>query len=158
MPRLGSRVRIPSPAPIDQTALVDLSAPDHRRLSDCVGSVIAHSGVGGCRRANGFASFETPMRIPFIFAVACFLATPALAQQPVLKSGSCPTGYHSSGNYCVPGSNAQPVIEKNGSCPSGYASSGNYCVMGSSGKPAIPKSGSCPSGYHSSGNYCVQSR
>lgn len=92
-----------------------------------------------------------------LLAVLCLFATPVLAQQPILKNGPCPSGYNSSGNYCVPGSNARPVIEKNGSCPSGYNSSGNYCVMGSSGHPAIHKSGSCPSGYNSSGNYCFKS-
>ncbi len=98
------------------------------------------------------------MKKVFVFAIACGFAAPAFAQQPILKNGSCPTGYNSSGNYCVPGSGAHPVIEKTGSCPSGYNSSGNYCVMGPSGKPAIHKSGSCPSGYNSSGDYCVQSR
>jgi len=97
------------------------------------------------------------MKYAFLVAVVSLFATPVLAQQPILKNGSCPSGYNSSGNYCVPGSNAHPVIEKNGSCPSGYNSSGNYCVMGSSGHPAIHKSGSCPSGYNSSGNYCVKS-
>ena len=91
-------------------------------------------------------------------AVIFLLATPALAQQPILKNGSCPSGYNSSGNYCAPGSHAHPAIEKNGSCPSGYNSSGAYCLMGSSGHPAIHKSGSCPSGYSSSGNYCIKSR
>ncbi len=52
---------------------------------------------------------------------------------------------------------AQPVI-KNGSCPSGYVSSGNYCVpSGDSSRFAITKSGSCPSGYVSSGDYCLAS-
>ena len=74
-----------------------------------------------------------------LFAVLCLFASPALAQQAILKNGSCPSGYNSSGNYCVPGSSAQPAIEKNGSCPSGYNSSGNYCLMGSSGHPAIHK-------------------
>ena len=91
-------------------------------------------------------------------AMMFLLAAPALAQQPILKKGSCPSGYNSSGNYCVPGSHAHPAIEKNGSCPSGYNSSGEYCLMGSSGHPAIHKSGSCPSGYNSSGNYCIKSR
>ena len=97
------------------------------------------------------------MKCASLLIVASLFAAPALAQQPILRNGSCPSGYNSSGDYCVPGSNAHPVIEKNGSCPSGYNSSGNYCVMGSSGHPAIHKSGSCPSGYNSSGNYCLKS-
>ncbi|MFM7784855.1 MAG: hypothetical protein ACKPE6_09470 [Gammaproteobacteria bacterium] len=65
--------------------------------------------------------------------LALVLALPALAQTsavgPVIKTGSCPSGYHRSGNYCVPsGSSARATIPKVGSCPSGYHSSGNYCV------------------------------
>ena len=77
------------------------------------------------------------MKRAFLFAAVSLFVTPVLAQQPILKNGSCPSGYNSSGNYCVPGSSAHPVIEKNGSCPSGYNSSGNYCVMGSSGHPQV---------------------
>jgi hypothetical protein len=44
------------------------------------------------------------------------------------KDGSCPNGYSSSGNYCVPGPNATHAVPKDGSCPNGYSSSGNYCV------------------------------
>lgn len=29
------------------------------------------------------------------------LAVPAVAQEPLLKSGSCPSGYHGSGDYCL---------------------------------------------------------
>ena len=50
--------------------------------------------------------------------------------------------------------NAQVI--KNGSCPSGWNSSGKYCVAGSSAKGIMPKVGSCPSGWNSSGNYCVK--
>lgn len=89
-------------------------------------------------------------------ASACLAAPPAA---PILKEGSCPSGYYSSGNYCVPNSSARFALPKLGSCPSGYYSSGNYCVASSdSSRLAIPKSGSCPSGYYSSGNYCVSSR
>lgn len=77
---------------------------------------------------------------------------------PVIKEGSCPSGYYTSGNYCVPSSaNAKTAIIKEGSCPSGYYTSGGYCVANSeSAKQAIPKSGPCPSGYYTSGNYCVR--
>ncbi len=111
---------------------------------------------------NGLACLASPapeilrMTRISLAAAALLLAGPALGQQPILKNGSCPSGYNSSGNYCVPASGAHPVIEKNGSCPSGYNSSGEYCLMTSSGRPAIHKSGSCPSGYNSSGNYCLK--
>jgi hypothetical protein len=58
---------------------------------------------------------------------------------------------------CVPNANAKPAIPKNGSCPSGWHSDGNYCLANSATpKNVVPKNGSCPSGYHSDGNYCVQ--
>ena len=47
---------------------------------------------------------------------------------PVAKNGTCPCGYHTEGNMCVPSGSAKPVIAKNGTCPSGYHSEGNYCV------------------------------
>lgn len=86
----------------------------------------------------------------------------ALAQstQPIIKEGSCPSGYITSGNYCVPtGDNSHFAISKNGSCPSGYITSGNYCLSSSdNSKVAIEKQGSCPSGYITSGNYCLSNR
>ena len=80
------------------------------------------------------------------------------AQQPLNKVGSCPSGYHTSGNYCTPSSaSTKPAIAKVGACPSGYHTSGNYCLASSaSAKPAVVKSGSCPSGYHTSGAYCLR--
>ncbi len=90
-------------------------------------------------------------------AWSCF-AQAAPAPQPVPRNGSCPSGYYSSGDYCVPSSGARFALARNGSCPSGYYSSGNYCVASSDdSKLAIPRSSSCPSGYYSSGNYCVAS-
>ena len=95
-------------------------------------------------------------------ALTVLLANGAAAAppaQPLARNGSCPSGYSSSGNYCVPGSNARFAVSRNGSCPSGYASSGNYCVASSDrSRLVIHRSGSCPSGYSSSGNYCVSSR
>jgi hypothetical protein len=80
--------------------------------------------------------------------------------QPVMKNGSCPSGYVSSGNYCVPsGDSSRFAITKSGSCPSGYVSSGDYCLAsGDNSRLAIPKQGSCPSGYISSGDYCLSSK
>ncbi len=81
--------------------------------------------------------------------------------QPLPRVSSCPSGYYSSGNYCVPGTNARFAIARHGSssCPSGYYQSGHYCVASSdSAKLAIHRSGSCPSGYYASGDYCVASQ
>src|SRR5437773_2896033 len=76
---------------------------------------------------------------------------------PIPKDGSCPSGYHTDGDTCVPSANANPAIAKDGSCPSGWHTDGNYCVANSANpKNVIPKSGSCPTGYHTDGNYCVQ--
>lgn len=53
---------------------------------------------------------------------------------------------------------AQQAIPRHSSCPSGFNTSGNYCVRKSEGEQAIHRNGSCPSGYNTSGNYCVQSK
>ena len=75
---------------------------------------------------------------------------------PIRKDGSCPSGYGSQSDFCVPSSGARFAIIKSGSCPSGYGSQGNYCVADSNARFAMLKgSGSCPSGYGSQGNYCV---
>ena len=87
------------------------------------------------------------------------LAVAAPPPQPIIRDGSCPSGYYASGNYCAPGSNARFAIERNGSCPSGYFASGKYCVASSNNsKAVIHRSGSCPSGFYASGKYCVASR
>lgn len=56
------------------------------------------------------------------------LAIILLAAMPVPKDGPCPSGYSSSGNFCVPQSDAGIAIPKNGPCPPGFSSSGRYCV------------------------------
>lgn len=91
--------------------------------------------------------------------IGMLAAHPVFAQMPTEKHGSCPSGYHQSGNYCTPSSgSSRPALPKIGSCPSGYHQSGDYCLASSdSSKPAMPKSGSCPSGYHQSGDYCLKS-
>ena len=79
--------------------------------------------------------------------------------QPLVRNSSCPSGYYSSGAYCVPNNNAKFAIERLGSCPSGYYSSSTYCVASSNNsKLAIPRINSCPSGYYSSGNYCLSNK
>ena len=73
--------------------------------------------------------------------------------------GSCPSGYYSSGNSCVPSGQNAPYAFFNGggSCPSGYYSSGNSCVASANSAchAFFNSGGSCPSGYSSSGNSCV---
>ena len=81
-----------------------------------------------------------------------------LTAAPLLKQGSCPSGFSTSGNYCTPSSNARFAVAKVGSCPSGYSTSGNYCLASSNAKYAVPKVGNCPSGYSSSGDYCLRSK
>ena len=78
-----------------------------------------------------------------------------LPAQPVLKNGSCPSGYRTSGKYCVPLKNGRFALAKVGSCPTGYRTSGKYCLAGKKAKLAVPKNGSCPSGYRTSGAYCI---
>jgi hypothetical protein len=98
-----------------------------------------------------------------IFLIVCSSAFSAFAAPPaqlVVKNGSCPSGYYSNANYCVPSNaNSQFAISKIGPCPVGYYSSSNYCLVSSEhSKLAVPKSGPCPLGYYSSGNYCLSSR
>lgn len=97
----------------------------------------------------------------FYIIIAIFILHPVLVSaesaSPILKNGSCPSGYRTSGKYCIPGKNAKFAIIKLGSCPSGYHSSGNYCLAGNNAKTVILKAGnSCPSGYYSSGQYCLE--
>lgn len=50
-------------------------------------------------------------------------------QEPIPKVGSCPVGYRTSGNYCIPlKSTDKEVVIKLESCPSGYRTSGHYCI------------------------------
>lgn len=85
-------------------------------------------------------------------------AAQELQAQPVPKTGNCPSGYSSSGGYCVPGRSAHYAIEKRTSCASGYSTSGDYCLAGNNAKLAIHKEGGCPSGWTASGNYCLSTR
>ncbi len=76
----------------------------------------------------------------------------------LIKQGSCPSGYFSSGSYCVPNANSTFAVEKVGSCPSGYWASGNYCLGNKGATHAIQKVGGCPVGYFTSGDYCVKNK
>ena len=102
-------------------------------------------------------------RPKLIVLLSFFLATfnvsaSELTAVPLMKQGSCPSGFSTSGNYCTPGSNAMFAVAKVGSCPSGYSTSGNYCLASSNAKHAVPKVGSCPSGYSTSGDYCLSNK
>jgi hypothetical protein len=100
----------------------------------------------------------------YLAVIFCFSfifgATPvyALQPQPLLKQGSCPSGYSSSGNYCNPSSSARFALPKIGGCPTGYSQSGGYCLAGKDAHLAVPKSGSSPSGFSQSGDYCLSSK
>lgn len=97
-----------------------------------------------------------------ILMVVFFFSVPvsvfALDAYPLERSGSCPLGYHQTGNYCSPNnSGSNFAIERKGACPIGYHQSGGYCLANSNNeRRAIPRSGACPIGYHQSGNYCVE--
>lgn len=86
------------------------------------------------------------------------LPTGASAQNAILRNGSCPPGYNTSGNYCIKTDYGRPAIDRVGACPPGYSTSGNYCLRSEYGRPAIERHGSCPPGYSTSGNYCVRNR
>jgi hypothetical protein len=56
---------------------------------------------------------------------------------------------------------AKPALPKaaRAQCPSGYYSSGSYCLASSrEAREAVPRVGQCPSGYYSSGDYCLKSQ
>ena len=99
-----------------------------------------------------------------VIALVCLtplnaLADSAVSPTPIVKHGTCPNGYRSSGAYCVPSAKARQAIEKIGLCPSGYIASGAYCLAGRQARDAIPKIGaSCPSGWLSNGTYCLRKR
>jgi hypothetical protein len=81
------------------------------------------------------------------------------SQPEVLERvGSCPSGYRSSGSYCVPGSNApQAILKVGNSCPASWRSSGKYCVTSDYERMAVKKVGnSCPPGWRSSSLYCIK--
>lgn len=89
-----------------------------------------------------------------LLAIAC--GRPAMADA-VPKSGPCPVGYLTQGNYCV----SQPAsgtaaVTKVGDCPIGYMTQGGYCVatQGDAAR-AVIKDAPCPVGFMTQGRYCV---
>ena len=112
-----------------------------------------------CTTVTAMFKRASCLRAGLVLLASAFWISTAAAQA-VPKTGSCPSGYRTSGSYCVPNSsNAAPAVAKTGSCPSGYRTSGDYCVGNSADAPhAVPKTGSCPSGYRTSGSYCVSNR
>src|SRR5687768_10252499 len=87
------------------------------------------------------------------FLLPCFTVSPS---QPPPVVAQAEQASKLQQNPCLPYSQTlRPALPKIGTCPSGYHSSGDYCLGYENAKHAIPKTGSCPSGYHSSGNYCL---
>jgi hypothetical protein len=75
------------------------------------------------------ATFKYAVLLPLLMAQVAFAADLSAVALP--KVGSCPSGYLTSGAYCLAGNNAKHAIRKSGSCPSGYMTSGRYCLNGS---------------------------
>ena len=56
-----------------------------------------------------------------------------LLTTPVVKVGTCPVGWYTSGSYCVPSratpsTNSRDVIQKVGTCPLGWYTQSSYCI------------------------------
>jgi hypothetical protein len=99
------------------------------------------------------------VRFWLVLLVSC-CSTDLLAQTALPKVGTCPSGFYSSGKYCVPiKDDGKPAMLRGGQCPSGHYSSGKYCVANSKeSRPAVPKNEICPSGYYISGSYCMKQK
>jgi hypothetical protein len=64
-----------------------------------------------------------------IFILVSILAYSQVYSQSIPKVGNCPTGYRSSGNYCISNSKTfTDAFVKSGQCPTGYYQSSKYCV------------------------------
>jgi hypothetical protein len=105
-------------------------------------------------------SFHHPFLLFLMLAIYILTVSNSgtVESYPLPRTGFCPSGYHTSGNYCIPNNRSSgAAVMRDGFCPSGYHSSGNYCLANNlaSGK-AIFRNGFCPSGYHASGKYCVE--
>lgn len=125
-------------------------------FSDFVDEAVADGVPAGAKEP--FMTAEAVIRLlACAAALATSVAAPggALAAGPVPRDGACPSGYTTSGAYCVPRAGVGQAVERDGACPSGYVTSGDYCVARDAGTDAIRREGACPSGYVTSGNYCV---
>lgn len=100
--------------------------------------------------------FTTGLLLSLLAIASSTAAAKDSVPTPVIKNGSCPAGYYTSGKYCTPTDRARTVIEKKGSCPPGYFTRGNYCAGRENSKLTVPKAGACPPGYSTRGNYCVK--
>ena len=102
------------------------------------------------------------MRVIVSLLVGCLLVCigKAHAQTSPPKEGTCPSGFYTSGKFCIPiRDDANPALLRAGQCPSGYHTSGKYCVaQRKDAPPAVPKSGPCPSGYYTSGANCLRQK
>ena len=59
---------------------------------------------------------------------ALVLSTVVGLQSPVVKVGTCPLGWYTSGSYCIPARATSPaIIPKQQTCPLDWSTAGKYC-------------------------------
>jgi hypothetical protein len=95
-----------------------------------------------------------------ILLLCCFgWVTRGCAQSALSKEVVFPTGFYSSGKYCIPiKDDAKPSMMRAGQCPTGYYARGKNCVAPrKDGQPPVSKDGQCPIGYYTSGAQCLKS-
>jgi hypothetical protein len=82
-----------------------------------------------CPLLLGLAAAVTVAVIPASVALAQQKPQLGPTSQPKIGA-ACPTGYQSSGGYCVPGPSTKcRAFPKSGAtCPVGYTTSFDYCV------------------------------